>query len=97
MTESFKESLKAVSSGHYDYEQAIKLYDREIEENPSNISAYNNRGLCKVHVGSDPYNSNIIKDGIEDFTIAIQLAEKEGVSSENTQHNLAWAINMLKF
>lgn len=97
MTENFKESLKAVSTGHYDYNAAVKLYDKEIEENPSNISAYNNRGLCRIHLGSEPYNSNIIKDGIEDFTTAIQLAEKESLPSENIQHNLAWAISLLKF
>jgi hypothetical protein len=34
---------------------------------------------------------------MEDFTTAIELAEKEGVSSEPAQHNLALAIGMLNF
>jgi tetratricopeptide (TPR) repeat protein len=89
--------VQAFTSGHYDYEHAIELYDKEIEENSANISAYNNRGLCKIHLGSNPYNSQLIKSGMEDFTTAIELAEKEGVSSEPAQHNLALAIGMLNF
>jgi tetratricopeptide (TPR) repeat protein len=97
MTEATKEALHAFSSGHYDYEQAIQLYDKEIEENAFNYAAYNNRGLCKIHLGSQPYNANLIKDGMEDFNTAIELAKKEGVTFESAQHNLALAINMLNF
>lgn len=97
MTEATKTALHAFSSGQYDYAHAIELYDKEIEENPSNYSAYNNRGLCKIHLGSDPYNADVIKDGMEDFNMAIEVAQKEGVVFESPQHNLALAINMLRF
>ncbi|MCW3106044.1 MAG: hypothetical protein JWQ09_550 [Segetibacter sp.] len=97
MTEATKESLHAFSAGHYDYEQAIQLYDKEIEENTSNYAAYNNRGLCKIHLGSEPYNVTMIEDGMKDFSMAIELAEKEGVEFVTAQHNLALAINILNF
>jgi hypothetical protein len=97
MTETFKASSTAFASGHYDYVQAIKMYDKEIEDNATNSAAYNNRGLCKIHIGADPYDSNMIKQGMDDFNMAIKLAEQEGVSTESAQHNLAMAITMLKF
>jgi tetratricopeptide (TPR) repeat protein len=97
MTEATKETLHAFSSGHYDYEQAIELYNKEIEDTPSNYAAYNNRGLCKIHLGSHPYDANMIKHGMEDFNTAIELAKKKGVAFESAQHNLALAINMLRF
>jgi len=97
MTEATNTSMHAFAAGHYDYKQAIKMYDREIEQVPYNYPAYNNRGLCKIHLGSDPYDSSVIKNGIEDFNTAIELARKEGVNFESAQHNLALAIEMLKF
>jgi len=97
MTEATKEALHAFSLGQYNYEQAIQLYNKEIEENTSNYTAYNNRGLCKIHIGSHPYDANMIKQGMEDFNTAIELAKKKGVVFESAQHNLALAINMLNF
>ena len=97
MTEANKASFRALSAGHYDYEQAIHLYDKEIEENPSNYMAYNNRGLCKIHIGADPYNVDLVKDGMKDFTTASDLAREQGVVFEGPQHNLAIAINILNF
>ena len=97
MPDASTEALKAFSAGHYDYKQAIALYDKEIEKSPSNYTAYNNRGLCKIHLGNQPYNVEIIKDGMKDFTTAIELAKKDGVVFESANHNLALAINMLNF
>lgn len=96
MTETSHPSV-AFTSGHYNYEEAIKLYDKEIEEKPSNFAAYNNRGLCKVHLGSHPYDADLIKDGMKDFNTAIDLAKEQGSSFESAQHNLAFAVNMLRF
>jgi tetratricopeptide (TPR) repeat protein len=97
MTEATKDALHAFSAGHYDYEQAIQLYDKEIEENPLNYGAYNNRGLCKIHLGSHPYNAEFITQGMNDFNTAIELAKKDNTEFESAQHNLALAINMLNF
>jgi tetratricopeptide (TPR) repeat protein len=97
MPEVTKSSSPAFSSGHYEYEQAIQMYNKEIDESPSNYAAYNNRGLCKIHLGSHPYDANMIKEGMKDFNRAIELAEQEGVTFESPQHNLALAINLLNF
>lgn len=97
MAEDIKPPLSVLSAGHYDYNEAILMYSKEIEAIPSNYIAYNNRGLCKIHLGTEPYDVSLIEDGMNDFNIAIELAKKEGVVFESPVHNLALAINILNF
>lgn len=88
--------VSAFTSGKYNYEEALKLYDREISENPKNYQAINNRGLCKIHLGDEQNNTSLIRSGMEDFTLAIDLAKEEGAPLEQLEHNLQMAISFYK-
>jgi len=82
---------RALSLSDYHKKQAIKLYDEEIENNPKNMAAFQNRGLCKLKIAIEEKNIEILEDSKVDLKKAIDLAKERGDNFPIAQANLKWA------
>ncbi len=75
--------------------EAIKLYDIEINSNPENFAAYNNRGLRKMELAKAQKNKTLLEDAKADFTLAIQICKKvEKAPYEGASGNLKKARSL---
>ena len=73
--------------------KAIELYTREVTEfNPENYVAWNNMGCCKVQVGRETKNIDLIAEGKADIEKSISLSSQFDTNPYYTgKSNLAWA------
>lgn len=78
--------------GTTDHEAAIARYNEEINNNPGNFAAWNNRGLRKVELGKEKQDRTLISNGILDLESAIRLAnEFDGKDFEGARKNIEYA------
>lgn len=61
-----------IRQDYYDFEGAIKDYDKVITTEPDNYKTYHNRGLCKMDL-------KLLNDAITDFTKSIAINPDSGV------------------
>jgi|GEM_PF-3876662 len=71
----------------YDKQYAIELYNKEIENNPSNFAAWNNRGVSKIEVAVENSDYNLAVDGKNDILKAIAIQNDYPIAV----NNIKWA------
>jgi len=76
----------------YDKQYAIELYDNEIEKNPSNFAAWNNRGVNKIEVAIEKGDYNLALDGKKDILKAIEIAKEYPLAV----NNIKWADDAIQ-
>lgn len=93
MSDDFR---KAYSAAEYDNDLAIRLYDLEINNDPKNFAAWNNRGVCKVQKGIVEKDKALATQGLEEIQNAIKLAnEKDTNGYPIAEKNIKWAQSEL--
>ena len=69
--------LMAHGLSNYNKMEAIRLYDRELKNNPQNIAALNNRGLCKLELAVENKDKKLLEESKIDFKKGIELIENK--------------------
>ncbi|RYE25105.1 MAG: hypothetical protein EOP51_05295 [Sphingobacteriales bacterium] len=81
----------------YNYDFAISLYNDAIAEDPCNISAFNNRGICFIKKAIDHYDLNLAQKGCKDIERAILLCKEGDYAKKALSINaLTWAKNVIE-
>ena len=83
---------KAYSLGDYNPLRAIELYNIEIDVNPENFPAWQNRELCKLKLAIENKDLGLLDESKVDFKKAIELATTFGTQGfQIAEDNLKWA------
>lgn len=79
------------------YEEAINLFQQDLEQNPKNLASYHNIGLAQTYLGIDKQDKNLLQSAIQHLEKAIAIAEelkyKNGYPI--AEANLKWATEEL--
>ncbi len=94
-TEEFNQGLGLLNFKVY--EDAISLFQQDIEQNPNNLASYHNIGLAQTYLGIDKQDKGLLQSAIQYLEKAIAIARglnyKDGYPIAET--NLKWATEEL--
>ena len=80
------------------YEEAIKLLEQDIKQNPDNFASYHNIGLAQTYLGIDKQDKCLLQSAIQNLEKAIQIVKglnnKDGYPTAEV--NLKWAMEELE-
>jgi hypothetical protein len=65
--------LEAFGLYNYNKDEAIRLYDIELKNNPTNTAALNNIGLCKLDLAIKNKSKELLEESKKDFRKGISL------------------------
>ncbi len=74
MSQTFK---IAVSLMQFNKEQAIREFEYDLIDNPTNISALHNIALCKIKLAKEAKDKNILKESIAYLQKAVDIMDRE--------------------
>jgi hypothetical protein len=77
----------AFSTGDFNKEEAIKLYNRELQNNPKNLSALNNRGFLRLELAKEKNDKDLLEKSKIDLKEAIELLNNEEKYKNYTRPN----------
>ena len=73
----------------YNNEEAIRLYNEELNTHPDNYAALNNRGCCKMQLAIKKKDAALLEEAKNDFRKAISSAtEQDAGPNYSAEYNL---------
>ncbi len=88
--------LHALNLSYYNKDHAIRLYQRDLQNDPENYASWNNMGYCKISKGGEEKNAELIREGIKNVETALALAAEHKVNFPIAEANLAEAKQILQ-
>jgi len=69
--------VRAIACMGNDNEQALRLYDEELKNNPNNYTALGYRGKVKLDLAKEKNNKKLLKESKIDFEKAIAVMKQK--------------------
>jgi len=94
-SEQFEEAVELLNFKVY--EQAIRLFQQDLEENPQNLASFHNIGLAQTYLGVDQKSVALLRAAIDNLEKAVSIAKDKKYESGYpfAEANLKWAKEKL--